>query len=327
MNKFMQDPLFLMGAGILSQQGQPGQIGRGMMSGLNMYNQMQGGAQERALNELRMKQLQGQMAQSQAQRAAQQQLMEGVDPNIRQAMSAYPSLAQQYFSNQMMPQQPKPTDDIREYNFAKEQGYKGSFLDYQTDIREAGRTSLAVTVGGKGEQKYVEKRQEQQAQQMADLQKKAGGAYRQNQKLDNFIKSAGKGYAGSLAPIRSSLGNFFASFGFGTEALRDTTAMQQTVASMKADYMQELGARGLTDKDMEILDAALPRIETDPAARLQVANVLRKYNTNLIDEYDLALQSEKETYPNLKITQPPWLKMYRNRKQPTQGNVVNWEDM
>lgn len=43
---------------------------------------------------------------------------------------------------------PKDTDDIREYNYAREQGYQGSFTDFMTDMRRAGATN--VNVGGDG---------------------------------------------------------------------------------------------------------------------------------------------------------------------------------
>ncbi|MVB00048.1 hypothetical protein GN330_22615 [Nitratireductor sp. CAU 1489] len=42
--------------------------------------------------------------------------------------------------------QPKQTDDIREYEFARQQGYQGTFQDFMTDMRKAGATN--VTVGG-----------------------------------------------------------------------------------------------------------------------------------------------------------------------------------
>ena len=40
---------------------------------------------------------------------------------------------------------PVPTDDMREYAQAKAQGFPGSFLDYQTQIRRAGATSIDMT--------------------------------------------------------------------------------------------------------------------------------------------------------------------------------------
>lgn len=43
--------------------------------------------------------------------------------------------------------QPKPTDDMREYEFAKSQGYQGTFTDFMTDMRRAGATNITNTVG------------------------------------------------------------------------------------------------------------------------------------------------------------------------------------
>jgi hypothetical protein len=42
----------------------------------------------------------------------------------------------------------KPTDDVREYNFAKNQGYEGTFVEFMTDMRRAGATNINNTNGG-----------------------------------------------------------------------------------------------------------------------------------------------------------------------------------
>jgi hypothetical protein len=48
------------------------------------------------------------------------------------------------------PAEPKLTDDQREYNMAVEQGYKGTIVDYQQDLRKSGATN--VSVGPNGEE-------------------------------------------------------------------------------------------------------------------------------------------------------------------------------
>ena len=40
--------------------------------------------------------------------------------------------------------QPKQTDDMREYEFAKSQGFQGTFADYMTQIRRAGASSVTI---------------------------------------------------------------------------------------------------------------------------------------------------------------------------------------
>lgn len=42
--------------------------------------------------------------------------------------------------------QPKSTDDIREFIFARQNGYQGSFTDFMTDMKQAGASSTSVNV-------------------------------------------------------------------------------------------------------------------------------------------------------------------------------------
>ncbi|MQX29006.1 hypothetical protein [Sinorhizobium meliloti] len=44
------------------------------------------------------------------------------------------------------PKGPQPTDDMREYEYAKSQGFQGSFTDYQTSLRKAGATNVNTGV-------------------------------------------------------------------------------------------------------------------------------------------------------------------------------------
>lgn len=44
--------------------------------------------------------------------------------------------------------QAKPTDDIREYEFARSQGYEGTFTDFMRDNRKAGATTVNNILGG-----------------------------------------------------------------------------------------------------------------------------------------------------------------------------------
>jgi hypothetical protein len=48
------------------------------------------------------------------------------------------------------PQSLDPTDDMREYEFARQQGYTGSFFDFQRDMRQAGATRIENNLGPNG---------------------------------------------------------------------------------------------------------------------------------------------------------------------------------
>ena len=89
--------------------------------------------------------------------------------------------------------------------------------------------------------------------------------------------------------------------------------MAQAVAGLKADYMKQLGARGLTDQDMKILGEALPRIDSDPQARVDVARILRKEHELAIDEYLYIVDQENRDYPNNRFKRPRWVESYRSQ--------------
>lgn len=81
-------------------------------------------------------------------RLLQQYLMQrqqGVKPIVVNGQLVNPSTGQVIGDYRDAPQ-PPTTDDIREYQFAKQSGYEGSFPDWQIDQRKAGATN--VTVGG-----------------------------------------------------------------------------------------------------------------------------------------------------------------------------------
>lgn len=48
---------------------------------------------------------------------------------------------------QMQNPQQKPTDDMREYEFAKSQGYEGTFQEYLAEMKKAGATNVTVGLG------------------------------------------------------------------------------------------------------------------------------------------------------------------------------------
>ena len=54
----------------------------------------------------------------------------------------------QYVVTGEIPKGPTPTDDMREYDMAKSQGYTGTFQQYQIDLKKAGATTNNISVGG-----------------------------------------------------------------------------------------------------------------------------------------------------------------------------------
>jgi len=166
----------------------------------------------------------------------------------------------------------------------------------------------------KGDTKYAEKRMSDAAEGMTALTKSAESAYKGNKSLDRFLAASNTGTQGGAQPIITGVQNFLSSFGYAPSELKDVRQMEQAIGDMLGRKMEELGARGLTDKDMEVLRESLPRVNTDRAARENIVRILKVTNNNIISEWEGQRSQEFQTYPELskRIPEPVWYKEHKN---------------
>lgn len=182
--------------------------------------------------------------------------------------------------------------------------------------------TLSVAVG-KGDQKYAETRLTDAAEAMTALTKAAESSYKANQALDRFLEASKQGTHGGVQPIISGVQNALASFGYSSESLKSVRQMEQAIGDILGSKMAELGARGLTDKDMEVLRQSLPRVDTDIKSRENVVKILKKINNSVISEWEGQREQELKTYPELssRLPEPVWYKNYKktsvNSSHPT----------
>jgi hypothetical protein len=186
----------------------------------------------------------------------------------------------------------------------------------------ASRTDVRVTMPG--DNKYIETRRGDQAKALTDLEKSAQSAYNQFNTLDRFIAASEKSFAGGAATVLAGVNNFLSSFGYNSESLKDTRVMEQAIGDILGNKMAELGARGLTDKDMQILRDALPRVETDKKSRVEIAKIIKKANANVLKEYETARNEEARIYPDLAARTPmqAWFQDYKRNPQRFGGSPV-----
>lgn len=184
-------------------------------------------------------------------------------------------------------------------------------------------TSVTVSTG-KGDSKYAEKRLSDAAEQLTALGKSAESAWKSNQALDRFEQASAGGTQGGAQPLITATQNLLSSFGYTADALKDTRQMEQAIGDILGSKMAELGARGLTDKDMEVLRQSLPRVDTDRGSRANVVAILKKANQATLNEYENARAEEARVYPDLatRITNPGWYKAYKSKANPASDNPV-----
>lgn len=165
----------------------------------------------------------------------------------------------------------KPTSDIQEYNKAVEQGFKGSFLDYQTQLRQAGATRVNVDTAGQGE--FAKKAGGFAAEGFRDLANQGQNATRsaiQLDRLDTLLKRTGSGLATQAKAIAGN-------FGIETKGLSDIQAVEAIVNQL-VPQQRPPGSGTMSDADLALFKKSLPRLINTPGGNQQIINTLKAIN-------------------------------------------------
>ncbi|HEY7865880.1 MAG TPA: hypothetical protein VIC51_07725, partial [Psychromonas sp.] len=265
-------------------------IGKALMAGQQAgQNVIQGG-----LRDFDAQQRIAEMKRQQEQREAQRKFASNLPENIRDAAAAYPEIASKYAENIAIPQPkaklltpeeqvsfglpatgrfqqkadgtfeqvsgtaPQSPASVQEYNFARQQGYGGSYDDF---LQRNKRPVNVVNVDAKGEGKYQEVLGGKLGERdfgVIDAGQTAMDKYNSSQQVKNLlaqnpITGVGAEQITKLNNLLSSAGLIDSTKGVTTEVLAANLA-NTTLQSIKTSG---LGAgQGFTDKDREFLERA-----------------------------------------------------------------------
>lgn len=183
-------------------------------------------------------------------------------------------------------------------------------------MRSSASKVSATATAGADLPPYVKEGQKEALKITNEMEKRANSAWRDSRALDRFIAESDSAQGGALQPVISMAQNFFASFGFNPDGLKSVDAMNSALSEMLENRMMEMGARGLTDMDMNILKNHLPKIATSKESRVNVARVLKKVNDYDIMLYKDRYEWEQDAYPQMKRQKPRWLKEWEKKSIP-----------
>jgi hypothetical protein len=171
------------------------------------------------------------------------------------------------------------TDDIKEYQFAKQNGYGGSFKDYMTEVKKAGASSVTVNNAGATElQKLFAKRYD-------DISTQAQSAPDAIAKLDrmtalskdpNFYSGAGSGQVQFFKQALAALGGD-----------PNAAAPMEEFASLSnkaaLDVMGGSLGTGFSNADRDFVVSTVPALNATPQGNLQRIDILRRINQRKIE--------------------------------------------
>ena len=162
------------------------------------------------------------------------------------------------------------TDDIREYEFARSQGYDGTFQQFMTDMKKAGAATQTVKVGGETSVPADE----------AELRKKLGG--KEGELWASYLESGGvaSGTAQDMemldaliemapaGPVQGRLAEMF-------PGISDAGAAFQSVVSRVAPTLRAPGSGSTSDIEYEGMLASLPMLRNRPNANRAIATAMK----------------------------------------------------
>lgn len=166
---------------------------------------------------------------------------------------------------QMRNPQPKPTDDMREYEFAKSQGYEGTFQQFMTDMKKAGATTVNVGSGEPPDTALRKKLDEKTGELWSTYQETGATSSALSQDmevLDELIKTAPQG------PVTGRLAEMFPGFSSAGDAF-------QSIVKRVAPTLRAPGSGSTSDIEYDGMLRSLPALRNSPEANAMISEIMK----------------------------------------------------
>lgn len=160
----------------------------------------------------------------------------------------------------------KPTSDMQEYEFARTQGYQGTFADYQQAMKKAGATNVSTTVNGEpGDGALRKKLDEKTGENWAAYQEagvNSAGTMQDMQMMDELIKLAPQG------PIQGRLAEAFPGVSSAGDAF-------QSIVKRVAPTLRAPGSGSTSDIEYDGMLRSLPALRNTPEANTMISQIMK----------------------------------------------------
>jgi hypothetical protein len=181
----------------------------------------------------------------------------------------------------------KATDEMREYNLARQQGFKGSFFDFKTELKRAGAIKNQVTVNQSGETEFEKKSASHQAERFNEVVKSGQDAQTLIADLNSLKDIGGRITTGKTAQITAALGPYAEALGVKIDGLADMQAYQAVVSKL-APRMRVAGSGATSDFEMQQFLKALPSLGNSPGGNEVISQTLAQLQQHKVVAADIA---------------------------------------
>lgn len=196
------------------------------------------------------------------------------------------------------------TSDIKEYEYARERGYEGSFVDFQLAQKKAGAGSTNVTVG-EGD-KFYENLDKKNAETFASLSDEGVRSRAKMGQIDRLEALLANSPTGAGAAFKQALGEW----GIPTDKLNEIQSTQALINELVPQQRQP-GSGPMSDADLALFKQSLPRIINQPGGNTMILNAMRG-----ITQYQIQMGEIADAVADRSIKPAEGRKMIREMKNP-----------
>lgn len=188
-------------------------------------------------------------------------IISGKDGSIFRADKRAGTVEQVYGGKQDLP------TDVQEYEYARNQGYQGTFAQFQQEQKRAGATN--VNIDQKAEGAFDKKLAEKQAEAF-DTMAAEGLNARADLGVIGELDGLLQGQGGTL----SGLAGIAAKYGIGGEGIDDLQAAQALINKL-VPTQRAPGSGSMSDRDVELFTRSLPSLWNAPGGNQKILSVMR----------------------------------------------------
>lgn len=189
-----------------------------------------------------------------------------------------------------------PPTDVREYEYAKGQGYPGTFAEYQTSLRAAGRDNIALNMPPQ-EREEAKKIGEGIGSRYNTLQDQAESAAAQ---IDTVRQvRAIEAPTGKFAAAREFLGGTLRELGYKGDLAKEATDLQK-LNGIAANYVlgKQIEQKGVqTEGDAQRMKETFANIKNTPEGNEFILRAVEAQSQRTIDKAEFVREwrNEKKT--------------------------------
>ena len=165
------------------------------------------------------------------------------------------------------PKAEKPTSAIQNYNFAREQGFDGSFVDWQTGQKRAGAT---VINNSPNSNEFMKESSKQAAQRLGGIAESANAVPELRGQIEQLKEMSPLIGTGKAAEFLNVVGPYAQALGINVEGL-DAIQAFNSITSKLAPQMRPVGSGSSSDKDVEMFLNSLPSLGNTPEGNQIIA--------------------------------------------------------